>query len=193
MSSLIDMQRSYKEKETNVKEEIQKLTQLSLIKDDEIVNLDIELKSLSNFLDQVRETQTQKIELYKSQIEDNKKVIKRQDKLIVDLQQRNELSMNEVAVTQDQVSQKVKQQDTIQIKMRELSDQRDFFCGSISNLEERIQTFRSYIQTQNMNAGIANRLQQQNQNHNDLNSSAMNAQQSSSNYNAPKRRVNSRG
>jgi len=39
--------------------------------------------------------------MYKQQIEENKKVIRRQDKLIVDLQQRNELSQNAVAVTQD--------------------------------------------------------------------------------------------
>jgi hypothetical protein len=41
--------------------------------------------------------------MYKQQIEDNKLVIKRQDKLIVDLQQRNELSQNAVTVAQDQL------------------------------------------------------------------------------------------
>lgn len=43
MGSLIDMMKQYKQKEMNSKDEISKLTQLTTIKDDEIVNLDIEL------------------------------------------------------------------------------------------------------------------------------------------------------
>ncbi len=55
MGSLIDMLNAYKQKEANVKEEIEKLSQLSLIKDDELQNLDIELKSLDDFLENVRQ------------------------------------------------------------------------------------------------------------------------------------------
>jgi len=43
MGSLIDMMKQFKDKEMNSKDEISKLTQLTTIKDDEIVNLDIEL------------------------------------------------------------------------------------------------------------------------------------------------------
>jgi hypothetical protein len=77
------------------------LSQLSIIKDDEITNLDIEIKSLNDFLTNVTRQQNDKIEMYKQQIEENKKIIRRQDKMIVDLQQKNELSQNEVANTQD--------------------------------------------------------------------------------------------
>lgn len=91
----------------NSKDEIQKLTQLTSIKDDEIVNLDIELQSLNDFLNSVRHNQLTKIQMYKEQIEENKKIIRRQDKLIVDLQQRNEMSQNAVAITQEQVGKKV--------------------------------------------------------------------------------------
>lgn len=101
MGNLVGMMKQFKEKEENSREEIQKLSQLTLIKDDEISNLDIELRSLTDFLNNVRQTQGDKIMMYKQQIEENKKVIRRQDKLIVDLQQRNELSQNAVAVTQD--------------------------------------------------------------------------------------------
>lgn len=86
MGSLIGMMKSFKEKEENSREEITKLSQLILIKDDEIQNLDIELRSLGDFLNNVRQTQGDKIMMYKQQIEENKKVIRRQDKLIVDLQ-----------------------------------------------------------------------------------------------------------
>lgn len=50
MGSLIEMLNRFKLKEENVREEIEKLSQLSVIKDDEITNLDIELKSLTDFL-----------------------------------------------------------------------------------------------------------------------------------------------
>ena len=50
MGNLIEMMKQYKEKEQTTSEEIQKLSQLSIIKDDEIATLDIEIKSLSDFL-----------------------------------------------------------------------------------------------------------------------------------------------
>ena len=77
MGSLIDMMKQYKTKEANSKDEIHKLTQLTTIKDDEIVNLDIELQSLNDFLNSVRHNQLTKIQMYKDQIDDNKKVIRR--------------------------------------------------------------------------------------------------------------------
>ena len=42
MGNLIEMMKQFKEKETNTSDEIQKLSQLSIIKDDEIATLDIE-------------------------------------------------------------------------------------------------------------------------------------------------------
>jgi len=107
--------------------------------------LDIEIQSLHDFLQSVRVNQTKKIEMYKAEIEQNKKTIKRQDKLIVDLQQRNEVSMNEMNRTQEQISLKNRTNDKLQLKMKEMSDQRAFFCGTISNLEDRIGTYRSYL------------------------------------------------
>ena len=56
MGSLIDMLNIYKEKEANSSEEISKLEKLSVIKDDEIINLDIELKSLNDFMHNVEQT-----------------------------------------------------------------------------------------------------------------------------------------
>ena len=65
MGNLIEMMKQFKEKEACTVEEIQKLGQLSLIKDDEIANIDIEIKSLSDFLTNVTRQQNEKIELYK--------------------------------------------------------------------------------------------------------------------------------
>ena len=77
MGSLIDMLNNFRLKEANVREEIEKLSQLSVIKDDEIINLDIELKSLTDFLNQVAFTQNQKIDMYRQEIQENHKVIRR--------------------------------------------------------------------------------------------------------------------
>ena len=54
MGNLVGMMKSFKEKEENSREEIIKLSQLILIKDDELQNLDIELRSLGDFLNSVR-------------------------------------------------------------------------------------------------------------------------------------------
>lgn len=85
MGSLMDMIHLLKEKELNFGEEIDKLSSLSVVKDDEIANLDVELRSLNDFMNMVESKQLEKIALYKAEIEKNNKIIKRTDKLIVDL------------------------------------------------------------------------------------------------------------
>jgi hypothetical protein len=50
MGSLIEMMKQFKQREQNGIEEIEKLNKLALIKDDEIANLDIEIKSLNDYL-----------------------------------------------------------------------------------------------------------------------------------------------
>lgn len=150
MGSLVDMLNSYKEKEAVSQEAIDQLKELQVHKDDEIMGLEVEVQSLRDFMGGVRATQEAKIVMYRSEIEQNAKLIRRQDKLIVDLQQKNEVSQNAVVVTQEEAMKKNKQKDNLQMKMKELSDQRDFFCESISGLEGRIGTVRSFIQSQNL-------------------------------------------
>ena len=58
---------------------------MSVVKDDEITNLDVELRSLNDFMFKVEGDQLEKIALYRAEIEKNNKIIKRNDKLIVDL------------------------------------------------------------------------------------------------------------
>ena len=82
--------------------------------------------------------------MYKQEIKENHAVIRRQDKLIVDLQQRNELSQNAVLVTSAQLGQKANQRDNLKMKMQELSDQRSYFCESIGALEEKVKSYKIY-------------------------------------------------
>ena len=53
MGNLIGMMNQFKERELNTVDEIQKLKQLTIIKDDELVNLDVEIRGLSDFLEQM--------------------------------------------------------------------------------------------------------------------------------------------
>ena len=77
MGNLIEMMKSFKEREATAIEEIEKLNQLTHIKDDELTNLDIEIKSLNDFLTNVTRSQNDKITMYKEQLEENKKIIRR--------------------------------------------------------------------------------------------------------------------
>ena len=58
-------------------------------------------------------------------------MIRRTDKLIVDLQQKNELSHNAVNVSQAEAVKKNEQKELLEVKMKEISDQRDFFFNNI--------------------------------------------------------------
>ena len=77
MGSLIDMLHQYRERDANCEEEINKLKQLSLIKDNEIQDLEIEVRSLTDFLASTSARQAQKIYSYKKEIDENRVIIKR--------------------------------------------------------------------------------------------------------------------
>ena len=93
--------------------------------------------------------------MYKQQIDENKKIIRRQDKMIVDLQQKNELSQNEVANTQDQVSIQINKKDKLELRLRELNDQRQAFVGQIAKTETQIGEYKTMIDTRNYNMSYA--------------------------------------
>jgi hypothetical protein len=86
-------------------------------------------------MNKVEQTQQDKIALYKHEIEKNTKVIKRTDKLLVDLQQKNELTNNAVQVTREKADQKNRKKDLKQIQMKEMTDQRDTIRGHIDILD----------------------------------------------------------
>lgn len=140
MGDLVGMMKQYKDKAANSTDEISKLSELTLVKDNELANLESEIRSLHDFMSMVGEQQGEKIAVYKEEIDANQKVINRQDKLIVDHQSRNEMSQVAVAVSQDIVSQKASQKRNLEVKMKELADQREYFRGSITALDSNLVT-----------------------------------------------------
>lgn len=64
-------------------------------------------------------------------IEENKAVIKRQDKLIVDLQQKNEVCQIAIANTEEEVLKKYNERTALQIRLKELEDNRKTLTSNI--------------------------------------------------------------
>ena len=77
MGSLIGMMKSFRENELNTRDEIDKLGNFTLLKDNEVAELDVEIRSLNDFLDKMRDTQFEKILMFKKEIEKNQKTIRR--------------------------------------------------------------------------------------------------------------------
>ena len=65
-----------------------------------------------------------KMEQANKMIEENKAVIKRQDKLITDLNQKNEVCMIQIAQTEEMNQKRIKERTNLQIRLKELSDRR---------------------------------------------------------------------
>jgi len=64
-------------------------------------------------------------------LEENKAVIKRQDKLIVDLQQKNEVCQIAIAQTEEEVHKQFRERSALQIRLKELEDNRKALTAGI--------------------------------------------------------------
>ena len=80
------MLRKYKRAEANTKDEISKLQKILLVKDNEIVTLNEEINSLADYKANAHGNAKAKLEQYTVMAKENTDVIKRHDKLIVDMQ-----------------------------------------------------------------------------------------------------------
>lgn len=76
-------------------------------------------------------------------MEENKRIIRKQDKHIVDLQQRNEISQTSILESNQEATKKAKEKQEIQMKMRELDGKKNNLHENISVIESKINTFRS--------------------------------------------------
>ena len=124
VDSLFSMLKRYKRQARNAREEIDKLNNLLIVKDNEITGLNEELNALNNFREQMQNKYNDKTEKAKKMIEENKAVIKRQDKLIVDLQQKNEVCQIGIAQTEEEIHKRYNERTALQIRLKELEDNR---------------------------------------------------------------------
>lgn len=75
---------------------------------------------------------------------ENSAVIKRNDKLIVDLQQKNEVCQISIAATEEEVHKRFNERTALQLRVKELEDQRKDLTKGITTMNEKIVEFCKY-------------------------------------------------
>ena len=144
VDSLFGMLKRYKRQARNTQEEIDKLNQLILIKDNEITGLNEELHALNDVRENMAANNQRKSEQATRMLVENKAVIKRQDKLIVDLQQKNEVCQIAIAQTEEEVNKRFNERTALQIRLKELEDNRKTLNSNITTMNGKITDFVAY-------------------------------------------------
>lgn len=144
VDSLFAMLKRYKRQQRNTQEEIDKLNQLIIIKDNEITGLNEELHALNDVRNNMALNNQRKTEQATKMLEENKAVIKRQDKLIVDLQQKNEVCQIAIAQTEEEVLKRYNERTALQIRLKDLEDNRKTLSSNIQTMNGKIFDYRAY-------------------------------------------------
>ena len=144
VNSLFSMLKRYKRQARNTQEEIDKLQSLMIFKDNEITGLNQEITALSDMRVNMDTKYKRKSEQAKKMIDENKAVIKRQDKLIVDLQQKNEVCQIGIAQTEQEVLKRYNERTALQVRLKELEDNRKQLSTNIDVMNGKINEFNSY-------------------------------------------------
>ena len=139
------MLKKYKRQQRNAVEEIEKLNKLILVKDNEITNLNMDLSSLGDFRSGMDARNQAKVDQALKMIEENKAVIKRQDKLIVDLQQKNEVCQITIAQTEEDALKRSGERTALQVRLKELEDFRSNYDGNINLMERKLKAYREHL------------------------------------------------
>lgn len=82
---------------------------------------------------------------YTTMAEENTAVLKRQDKLIVDMQQKNELMLIELARVQEEVAARERDAIGLQTRLREMKDQRETFVKRIHISEAKRSAYKQHL------------------------------------------------
>ena len=138
------MLKRYKRQARNAQEEIDKLNNLILVKDNELTGLNEELHALNDVRATLESNYNRKTDQAKKMIDENKAVIKRQDKLIVDLQQKNEVCQIGIAQTEEEIGKRYNERTALQIRLKELDDNRKQLTENIATMNTKIQQFCAY-------------------------------------------------
>ena len=105
----------------NVKEEIVKLQKVVLVKENEIITLDQTIAALNDTRRNIQANAKRDKEVYTVNAQQNEAIIKRKDKLNVDLQQKNEVMQIQIVQTQDNVMKGSKKKSELERKVKELT------------------------------------------------------------------------
>ena len=145
VDSLLGMLKKYKRAQKNAQDEIEKLTKLDLVKENELVSLNQELEVLHQVQAQEVENFERRFDNAVKTVEENRNIIKRQDKLIVDLQQKNEVCQIRITQTEEDIHKKNRETSTLEMKMKEIADKRKQLGTGISKMEQQLRAYREYL------------------------------------------------
>ena len=104
----------------------------------------MDLSSLTDFRNGMDARNQAKVDQALQMIEENKAIIKRQDKLIVDLQQKNEVCQITIAATEDDTLKKQNERSALEVRLKELQDLRSDFDNNNSLMERKLKAYREY-------------------------------------------------
>jgi len=145
VDSLLGMLKRYKRRQRDTQDEIVKLGDLILLKDSEIVAVTEDVKALKDFKADLTEQGKQRVLNANKMIEENTAVIKRQDKLIVDLHQKNQVCQYKILETQEERTRKQKETNALETKLVEIEDRRRLMRESISVSENRLHILKDHF------------------------------------------------
>lgn len=75
-------------------------------------------------------------------LEENRAIIKRQDKLTVDLHQKNEVCQIRTAQIEEDVQKQTRETTNLEMKIKEISDNRKEMSSGINKMEKQLIGFR---------------------------------------------------
>lgn len=77
-------------------------------------------------------------------VEENRAIIKRQDKLTVDLQQKREICAIKEAQIEEEVQKQKRVTTDLEMKIKEITDKRTDLSSGISKMETQLRGFREH-------------------------------------------------
>ncbi len=128
------MVRKYKRQAKNVEDEIEKLKHLDSKKENEIANINEEISILNQIQMNANSQFEQQFTIANKMINENRAIIKRQDKLIVDLHEKNELCMIRIAHTDEEVQKENRNMTKLEMQIKEIQDKRQQYSMGNDNM-----------------------------------------------------------
>lgn len=144
VDNLLGMLKKYKRQQKNCVDEIKKLNELDVVKAAEIQDLNKEIALLTEIQQNASSVFEEKFENARRMVEENRAIIKRQDKLTVDLQQKHEVCSIKEAQIEEEVQKQKRCTTDLEMKIKEITDQRSDLTQGIKKMETQLKAFREH-------------------------------------------------
>lgn len=144
VDNLLGMLKKYKRQQKNCVDEIKKLNELDVVKAAEIQDLNQEIALLTEIQQNASSVFEEKFKNARRMVEENRAIIKRQDKLTVDLQQKREVCSIKEAQIEEEVQKQKRCTTDLEMKIKEITDQRSDLTQGIKKMENQLKAFREH-------------------------------------------------